>query len=60
MIFNVAEACQAVGHKGHMPLMNQIKGGYMSPSKYTPDEKILDTPLKIRHHPLVWCREVWF
>ena len=38
MIFNVAEACQAVGHKGHMPLMNKIRGAY-APSKYTHDEK---------------------
>ena len=32
------EACRAVGHKGHMLLVNQIRMGHMPPPLYAPDE----------------------
>ena len=31
-----SQACPAVGHKRHMPLINQIKSKHIPPSKYTP------------------------
>jgi hypothetical protein len=33
-LINGTEMCPSEGHKGHMPLINQIRGG-----KYAPDEK---------------------
>ena len=49
MTFLWAEACPAVEHKdqrGHMPLMNQIRGGICPTAKYAPDETRTKTSIE--------------
>ena len=38
MTFLWTKACPVVVNKGHMHLMNQIRGGICPKSKYAPDE----------------------
>ena len=50
----ITEACPAVRHKWHIPLMNQIRGGESyNPSKYIPDEIRNSMFLPLMQKPLM-------
>ena len=49
------KACQAVGHKGHMPLIDQIRRG-LYPSKYAPDEIQNSTFLPLMKKDLIMSK----
>ena len=45
LFYLFTEECQALGHEGHMPLMDELRGWHMNPFRYTNEIRISVTKL---------------